>query len=161
MATFNEADLVSFEAAQAMIASDAELRDALDRISRLDFTMLKRKLAEEHGWTSEFCEEAESLYRKFLALNARYPDEKICPTGPIDTFWHAHILDTRAYTRDCELVFGEYLHHFPYFGMRGPEDQAALERAFRESVEKFIIHFGIDPTAGDGLARSCSSQRCP
>jgi hypothetical protein len=161
MATFNEANLVSFEAAQAMIASDAELRDALDRVKRLDFTLLKRKLVEEHGWTSEFCEEAESLYRKFLALNARYPDEKICPTGPIDTFWHAHILDTRAYARDCELVFGEYLHHFPYFGMRGPEDQAALERAFRESVEKFIIHFGIDLTAGDGLARSCSSQRCP
>ena len=138
-----------------------ELRDALDRVNRLDFTLLRRKLVEEHGWTFEFCEEAESLYRKFLALNARYPDEKICPTGPIDTFWHAHILDTRAYARDCELVFGEYLHHFPYFGMRGPEDQAALERAFRESVEKFIIHFGIDPTAGDGLARSCSSQRCP
>ncbi len=161
MATFNQAGPVSFEAAQAMIASDAALRDALDRVSRLDFTMLKRKLIEEHGWTAEFCEDAESLYRRFLALNARYSDRRICPTGPIDTFWHAHILDTRAYARDCELVFGSFLHHFPYFGMRGPEDQAALEKAFRESVELFIIHFGVDPTAGDTLARSCSSQRCP
>lgn len=161
MATFNQVSPVSFEAAQAMIESDAALRDALNRVSQLDFTMLKRKLIEEHGWTSEFCEDVDSLYRKFLALNARYPDEKICPTGPIDTFWHSHILDTRAYTRDCELVFGAYLHHFPYFGMRGPEDEAALQEAFRESVEKFIIHFGIDPTAGDIQARSCSSQRCP
>src|SRR4051794_34791016 len=161
MATYNEANLVSFEAAQAMIASDAELSKALDRVSGLDFALLKRKLVEEHGWTSEFCEEAESLYRKFLALNARYPDQKICPTGPIDSFWHAHILDTRAYAKDCELVFGELLHHFPYFGMRGPEDQAALERAFRESIELFMWNFGIDPTAGDILARSCSSQRCP
>jgi hypothetical protein len=161
MGTINQADPVSFEAAQAMISTDAPLRDALDRVGQLDFTMLKRKMIEEHNWTSEFCEEVESLYRRFLALNARYPDRKICPTGPIDAFWHAHIIDTRAYMRDCEVVFGEYLHHFPYFGMRDPDDQAALENAFRESVEMFITHFGIDPTAGDILARSCSSQRCP
>jgi hypothetical protein len=159
--TFNQTDPVSFEAAQAMITSDAALRDALERVNQLDFSMLKRKMIEEHGWTSEFCDEAESLYRRFLALNVRYPDRKICPTGPIDAFWHAHILDTRAYMRDCGLILGEYLHHFPYFGMRGSEDHAALEEAFRESVELFIIHFGIDPTAGDTLARSCSSQRCP
>ena len=161
MATFSQADPMSFEAAQAMIASDSALGEALDRVSQLDFTLLKRKLVEEHGWTSEFSEDVESLYRRFLALNARYPDRKICPTGPIDTFWHAHILDTRAYARDCDTVFGNFLHHFPYFGMRGPEDQVALEKAFRESVELFIINFGIDPTAGDILARGCSSQRCP
>jgi hypothetical protein len=161
MSTFDQAGPVSFEAAQAMIASDAALRGALDRVSQLDFTMLKKKLIDERGWTPEFCEDVESLYRQFLALNARYPDEKVCPTGPIDTFWHAHILDTRAYTRDCELVFGGYLHHFPYFGMRGPDDEAALQEAFRKSVEKFIIHFGVDPTAGDIQARGCSSQRCP
>lgn len=161
MATLNQAHLVSFEAAQALITSDTALRDALDRARQVDFTMLKRKLMEEHRWTSEFCEDVELLYRQFLALNARYPDRKICPTGPIDTFWHAHILDTRAYARDCQLVMGRYLHHFPYFGMRGPNDEAALETAFRESVELFIIHFGIDPTAGDIQARSCSAQRCP
>lgn len=161
MATINQADLVSFEAAQAMIETDPALQEALERVNRLEFKMLKMKMVEEHDWTPEFCDEVEALYRRFLALNARYPDRKICPTGPIDEFWHAHILDTRAYMRDCEDIFGYYLHHFPYFGMRGPEDHAALEKAFRESVEMFIIHFGIDPTAGDILARSCSSQRCP
>lgn len=152
---------VSFEAAQAMIDSDATLRDAVQRVEQLDFTMLKRKMVEEHEWTPEFCNEVESLYRRFLALNIRYPDRKICPTGPIDEFWHAHILDTRAYMRDCDVLFGGYLHHFPYFGMRGPDDKAALENAFGESIELFITHFGIDPTAGDIVARSCSSQRCP
>ena len=152
---------ISFEAAQTMVETDEALDEALHRVSQLDFTMLKRKLMEEHGWTAEFCEEAESLYRKFLALNARYPDRKVCPTGPIDEFWHSHIIDTRAYHRDCDLVFGEYLHHFPYFGMRGAEDREALESTFRESVELFIIHFGIDPTSGDTEARGCSSQRCP
>ena len=123
---------VSFEVAHAMIALDTGLDAALERVGQLDFTMLKRKLIEENAWTSEFCEEVESLYRKFLALNVRYRNQKICPTGPIDTFWHAHILDTRAYARDCQVIFGDYLHHFPYFGMRGPGDQAALNRSSPE-----------------------------
>lgn len=161
MATTYQTPPVSFETAQAMIEPDGALSEALHRVRQLDFTMLKKKLMEERNWTIEFCDEVESLYRMFLALNARYPGRKVCPTGPIDTFWHGHILDTRAYIRDCDLVFGEYLHHFPYFGMRGPEDLAALEKTFEESVELFIAHFGVDPTAGDIQARSCSAQRCP
>lgn len=152
---------VSFELAQSMIARDELLDQALKRVGSLDLAMLKRKLLEEKRWTHEFCDEAESLYRKFLALNIRYPDRKICPTGPVDDFWHAHILDTRAYAQDCEFLFGRFLHHFPYFGMRGNADRAALDQAFRESVELFIVHFGIDPTAGDIDARSCRTQRCP
>jgi hypothetical protein len=41
--TFNQTDPVSFEAAQAMIVSDPALRDALERVNQLDFSMLKRK----------------------------------------------------------------------------------------------------------------------
>jgi hypothetical protein len=94
-------------------------------------------------------------------LNARYWGRKICPNGPIDAFWHAHILDTSAYEQDCEAVFGELLHHYPYFGMHGPNDAEALQKAFQESVALYIVHFGIDITAGDGAGRSCASQRCP
>ncbi len=161
MPLLNSAAPVSFEFAQSMIVRDEALDAALQRARGLDFMMLKQKLMEEKGWTREFCDEAESLYLRFLALNIRYPDRKICPTGPIDEFWHAHILDTRAYSRDCEFLFGRFLHHFQYFGMRGNADRAALDRTFRESVELFIIHFGIDPTAGDTLARACRTQRCP
>jgi hypothetical protein len=116
---------------------------------------------EERGWTREYCDDVEGLYRKFLALNVRYPGKKICPSGPIDDFWHAHILDTHAYFVNCEFLFGEYLHHFPYFGMRGKEDRANLEAAFEESLNLFVLHFGVDPTAGDTEARSCKPQRCP
>jgi hypothetical protein len=152
---------MTFEDSQRLARIDDGLADALRRVDELDFSMLKRKLVEENGWTAEVCDEAEGLYRKFLALNMRYPDRKICPSGPIDEFWHAHILDTRAYAADCELLFGGMLHHFPYFGMRGPEDRAALGQAFSASIDLFIMHFGIDPTAGDSLARSCRPQRCP
>ncbi|OOF04196.1 hypothetical protein BZG79_14150 [Salinivibrio sp. MA427] len=152
---------LSFEESQSLIIKDSELSAALEKVAALDFSMLNRKFVEEYGWTVEFCREVEDLYRKFLALNMRYPEKKICPTGPIDEFWHAHILDTRAYARDCEILFGEFLHHFPYFGMRGPEDRANLEAAFEKSLDLFVTHFGIDPTAGDVQARSCAPQRCP
>lgn len=161
MASLAYADPVSFEFAQAMVVRDDMLAAALRRAQRLDFSMLKRKLVEEKGWTAEYADEVEELYHRFLALNARYPDRKICPTGPIDDFWHAHILDTRAYASDCDTLFGRFLHHFPYFGMRGADDRADLEATFQESVELFIIHFGIDPTSGDTEARGCASQRCP
>jgi hypothetical protein len=152
---------LTYEESHALLSRDPLVRGAVEKVGQIDFSMLKRKLIEERGWTTEYCDEVESLYRKFLALNIRYPGQKVCPTGPIDDFWHAHILDTRAYERDCELLFGEYLHHFPYFGMRGAEDRANLEAAFEESLNLFVLHFGVDPTAGDTQARSCAPQRCP
>ena len=152
---------VSYEEAQGLVGRDEELERAVEKVSKVEFGMLKKKLVEEKGWTMELCEEAEDLYRKFLALNIRYPDQKICPTGPIDEFWHAHILDTHAYQADCQFLFGSFLHHFPYFGMRGPDDRLNLERSFSSSVDLFIRHFGVDPTAGDSQARSCRPQRCP
>jgi hypothetical protein len=155
------AAVLSLDEAQALVHRDAELDAALRRVAVLDFSMLKAKLVGEMGWTPETCEETEALYRKFLALNLRYPGRKICPTGPVDEFWHAHILDTRAYAADCDALFGGILHHFPYFGLRGPEDRADLERSFQDTIDLFIRHFGVDPSSGDTRARSCRPQRCP
>lgn len=157
----NLARPLSWDECQGMTEMGEEIEAALARVAELDFTMLKMKLGEEKEWSPEQQEEVEGLYRRFLALNIAYPDRKICPTGPVDEFWHAHILDTRAYARDCEYLFGHYLHHFPYFGMRGPEDYAALQTAFDDSRALFIRHFGIDPCGGETQARGCSPQRCP
>lgn len=161
MPTIASQPVMTFESAQSMVHQDEALAAALRKVAALDFTMLKRKLIEEKEWTQEYCEETEVLYRMFLALNVRYPDRKICPSGPIDEFWHAHILDTKSYAADCENLYGGMLHHFPYFGMRGPEDEAELQRAFDASIDLFIRHFGVDPTAGDTQARGCRPQRCP
>lgn len=152
---------MDLEQAQGLVVRDEEFERALEKVGKLDFRALKEKLATDKGWTMEFCGEVEDLYRKFLALNVRYMGQKVCPTGPIDEFWHAHILDTHAYESDCRALFGGFLHHYPYFGMRGAEDRLDLENAFSWSVSLFILHFGVDPTAGDSNARSCRPQRCP
>ena len=152
---------LNWDDCQSLLKDDTRITESLERVAKLDFTILKRKLGEEKGWSPEYQNDVEDLYRRFLALNIVYRDHKICPTGPIDDFWHAHILDTKAYARDCQALFGEYLHHFPYFGMRGPVDRANLEAAFEQSRVLFIMHFGIDPCGGETQARGCSPQRCP
>lgn len=157
----NFARPLNWDECQSLTVTGTEVETALARVETLDFTMLKHKLGEEKGWSPEHQSEVENLYRRFLALNIVYPDRKICPTGPVDEFWHAHILDTRAYEADCNFLFGQYLHHFPYFGMRGPDDFAELQAAFDQSKELFIRHFGIDPCGGETQARGCSPQRCP
>jgi hypothetical protein len=34
------------------------------------------------------------------------------------------------YAEDCHKVFGYFLHHYPYFGLRGEKDAANLAKAF-------------------------------
>lgn len=103
-------------------------------IARTDLEMVKLKLQhpeEGANWTKEQRELAELGYKRFLHLNRLAGKRSIVPTKEIDIFWHFHILDTRRYHKDSEKLFGRYFHHFPYFGMRGADDAAALERAFR------------------------------
>ncbi len=60
----------------------------------------------------------------------------------MDTMWHYHILDTRAYVRDSERVFGGYFHHYPYFGLRGDEDARRLKATFETTKELYEREFG-------------------
>lgn len=138
--------------------SNAHLMDGIDS---LDLTMMKLKLAdpdEGAGWSAEFCDRVEVEYRRYLGLSRRYPEKAIVPSKVVDTFWHAHILDTQAYAPDCDRTFGFFLHHYPYFGMRGPEDAAALGAAYDETLDLYEAHFG--PAPADIWARS-GAARCP
>ena len=126
-------------------AATAATRKAMDRVAELDFGMLKKKLAMQEIWTAELIAEAEESYRQFLVLNMLYPTKKIVPTLVIDEFWHAHILDTRAYTADCEALFGKYMHHYPYSGLKGVFDVLRAQAVRAETRELFKQHFGTDP----------------
>lgn len=113
-------------------------------IANLDLEMVKMKLREpEEGenWTHEQCDSAELEYKRYLQLCKKY-GKGIVPNKIMDTFWHYHILDTRAYHTDCNTIFGHYLHHFPYFGMRGEQDALDLKNAFLQTKEKYRDTFG-------------------
>lgn len=102
-------------------------------IAAIDLEMIKMKMSlpgEGEGWTKEQCDDAEVEYKRFLHLNKKFLKSAIVPTDVIDTMWHYHILDTRAYHKDSEIVFGGYFHHFPYFGLRGDVDKQNLISSF-------------------------------
>ena len=138
-----------------------QLSASLEEVKKLDFRKLKRHLRKKRGWSTEHANDVEALYRRFLALKMVYRGRLICPTAEIGAFWHAHILDTRAYERDCYALFGHYVHHYPYLGMKGRGHRAAYEKAFDESRELFVEHFGIDPCAPDHEARGLRVEAVP
>jgi hypothetical protein len=110
-------------------------RNAIDT---LDLEPIKVKLMHEEsgeGWSLEHANAVEREYRRFLYLMKKYPDEEAAPLMDVDTFWHYHILDTMKYAADCEAVFGHFLHHFPYVGLRGEAD----EEAHRQMGERMRV----------------------
>lgn len=114
-------------------------------IHALDLEAIKFKLmdAEEgRGWSRETVDRLETEYKRFLVLLVKYPDTVVAPSKDVDAFWHGHILDTMKYAEDCERVFGYFLHHFPYFGMRGAEDAAALAEAAHVTQALLAKEFG-------------------
>jgi hypothetical protein len=137
--------------------SDAQMR--LD--CALDLTNVRMKLADGDegaglGWDQIDLMEAE--YRKFLTLQLLHPGEDIVPCKIVDEMWHRHILDTAAYREDCDAIFGRFLDHFPYFGMRGEEDGQALEDAYAETLERYRAAFGEPPV--DTWIRIDASSKC-
>ena len=114
-------------------------------IQALDLEPIKFKLMdteEGQGWSREYVDQMEIAYRRFLTLSVKYSEETIAPSKDVDKFWHGHILDTMKYAEDCQNVFGYFLHHFPYFGMRGEEDAANLAEAGRTTKRLYEQEFG-------------------
>jgi hypothetical protein len=94
-------------------------------IAALDFSAIKAKLMHKagEGWSLERADAVEREYRRFLLLMKVFPNEQTAPLVDVDTFWHYHILDTMKYAVDSEQVFGYFLHHYPYVGMGGEDDE--------------------------------------
>ncbi|SHN39021.1 Protein of unknown function [Duganella sacchari] len=116
-------------------------------IAALDLEPIKVKLMHKEsgeGWTLERANAVEFEYRRFLYLMKTFPNEQTAPLVDVDTFWHYHILDTMKYAADCATVFGYFLHHFPYIGLRGEDDEAAHIRVGLRMKELYEATFGED-----------------
>jgi hypothetical protein len=117
----------------------------LDYVDQIDFEHQKAKmgrLEDGLGWSRRRLAFYERQYRNWLYLNRKYPDEELPPSPGIDQFWHYHMLDSRAYFRDCEAIFGTYLHHNPYVGIDGPEDHERLLRLWENTQRRYREEFG-------------------
>ena len=132
-----------------------------DKIQNLDLRRIIWKMSdpeEGKGYTPERLARAELDYRRFLDLHIKYPQVELVPTKMIDEVWHQHILDTRAYSNDCEQIFGDFLHHYPYFGMHGDEDQANLQHCFERTQKLWVKEYG-EPMFEEDAVR-CEGHAC-
>ena len=155
----------------ALASHGVSTDERLKRLEALDLTMVRRKLMEAEpegkGWTAEQALEAEKWYKRYLASIIKYPDAtQHVPNGPIDFFWHQHILDTRRYGDDCKYIFGHFLHHYPYFGLNG--DAAERDTSFDDTNAIYREMFGEDCTQmqtfnlkkAQSCAAPCQSEAC-
>jgi hypothetical protein len=132
----------------------------IEAIFALDLEPIKFKLMgkkEGHGWSRAEADQYELDYKRFLALLVKFPDDVIAPDTNVDKFWHGHILDTMKYAEDCNNIFGYFLHHYPYFGMRGEEDAANLEKAFAKMQRLYAQEFGDAAEESEQSAAWCGA----
>ena len=124
-----------------------DTNDSFKAIADLNLDAIKVKLMHREsgeGWSLEKANAVEFEYRRFLILMKQFPEEETGPLMDVDTFWHYHILDTLKYAADCEQVFGYFLHHFPYIGLRGEDDEAAHRRVGERMKQLYEQTFGED-----------------
>ena len=111
----------------------------------LDLEPIKMKLMHVEsgeGWSAARADAAAADYRRFLFLMKKYPEDVASPTVETDIFWHYHILDTMKYARDCDALFGYFLHHYPYVGMGAGADEGERDRAGHRMRELYEAEFG-------------------
>jgi len=114
--------------------------------SWLELSRFAPKLVKEdpEDFPSEaFAKSAVLEYKRYLAIKQKFLVE-IAPSPLIDKVWHMHILDTKQYMKDCNLIFGEYMHHAPSFDPDGEEQIVMMER-YERTLELYQKLFGMSP----------------
>jgi len=145
----------------------SKVEKAMNLINTIDLKMVKMKLMDEEegqGWDQEYTDYVELRYKRYLCMILLNENGSVVPTKDIDLFWHQHILDTRAYAQDCNHVFGYFVHHFPYFGMRSEQDAQDLLDSFEETklLHKTLFNeeYAVEYNVGNDSSRchKCSSK---
>lgn len=83
------------------------------RLAKIDLSKVMEHVRADTGMNDATLARAEDLYRKFLTLKGQNAERFLVPPRIVDMVWHAHITFTRQYMADCEMLFGQYLHHTP------------------------------------------------
>jgi len=134
-------------------------QSAMAALDKLDLESIRWKLTDKNqglGWSEKKAKEAEAGYLKFLTLQIKYPEETLVPTMTVDEVWHAHVLHTKKYQDDCNMIFGEMLHHNPRF-TPSKEESEKIHSNFTRTIELFEKEFGVPSPAG--AVAFCLDQR--
>ncbi len=140
----------------------AVFEQALAVTAAWDFSLAIEKILDvkREEWTHVRAKKAVQNYKRYMAVTKALGGVQMVPNGDIDEIWHLHILDTRAYMDDCNALFGEYLHHYPYFGMLGEENRQQWLQVQSMSTSLWEQLFDEPLYGADSAAQKCP-QVCP
>jgi hypothetical protein len=86
-----------------------------------------------YGWTRQQVFHAIRRYKTFLLVSYLYPHIPLAIAQDIDCVWHCHILHTRKYRQDCEMLFGYFIDHEPNPELWGEVNHQTLDDAFAQT----------------------------
>ena len=115
-----------------------------NRVENLNFERIVWKIMNDPftpDMTQEDIQLAIKQYKRFLNLKIRFPGLNLVPTDDIDMIWHTHILDTEQYAKDCNDLFGTFLHHNPFFGEFGNETQEEMGSMFKQTSDVWLQEY--------------------
>ena len=104
--------------------------------------LFRHRLANETGWTSDFCIKAIEEYKKFIYLVA-ISKEQLTPSQIIDEVWHLHLTYTHNYwDAMCAKIIGKPIHHAPTEG--GFAEDKKYADAYLVTLERYKEEFSIE-----------------
>lgn len=125
-----------------------ERRQDYARFSSLNLTVVANRIrTEQPAMDHQTIAEGAEEYRKFLFLASLLHGSSdanvgLAPSKIVDEFWHAHVLFTRKYFKDCDEFLGRYLHHSPEL-TPGPESKSA--DAYKNTLDFYSEVFQTAP----------------
>jgi hypothetical protein len=125
----------------------ARAKAALAEIASLDLSMVRKKVMALEGWNERIADYSELRYRRFLCMHLMDRTLPLVPPQDIDAWWHQHILFTREYARDCQRLFGGFLHHSPASDADGEAEM--LMQGYVKTARFYSEAFGEDYSATD------------
>ena len=112
---------------------------------------------------------------RYLTMCHLNPEVEYGMAGQIDEIWHLFMLDSIPYTKWCDEVFGQYMHHVP----TKPADKlrqlsGELTNTYATFVDRYTLFFGQgidfamwpqinnggDSGGGDSGGSSCGGSSC-
>jgi len=100
----------------------------VEYLRRLDLQFIADAMVRD-GYERAAAERVVDQYRAWLEVAAEHPELPLTPSVDIDAAWHRHVLHTARYARDCDAIFGHFVHHTPT-----PHDSADVSEGWKNTL---------------------------
>jgi hypothetical protein len=108
-------------------------------IQNLKLDDIAKAVAKSEKWTRKQRDDAVRGYRAYLWMRLQRNEGLglfLAIDEKSDKIWHAHIISTIQYQKDCDRIFGRYLDHTPF---PHPGLTASQKRKFVKDREDYVV----------------------